>query len=413
VFEVPLLTRVTTSYVAAQDDVPLAIALLDTHAERLESLIDGYSKAQEIKIEVTPLAYGELYNELSLALTQRSPAFDVVSLDDSWIPQFASFLTPIDFAADISELVVPIAMQLARYPDDALPCGLPWFGDSQFFSARPDWLADGGLDEPATWDDTVDAAVNIAAALSPNEDQVAFAISTLPPHQIVNSFLPILRGFGKELIDAKTSIPQLDTPEALEAITDFQLLAELSPVESPATGSLSNIERFQTGNVAMMANFWASARMATDGVEAVRDSGPIGSGPQPAQPGVDRQTMSGIWIAAIPVGSAQPERARSFLQWLLSETTQRAMADLSMPPVVAPIYADDALIEARPYLPKLLELLAASTPRPRSPYYPQLEFLLSGELAAMLEGVQSGEDALRNANIAMREFLAREGVLDA
>jgi hypothetical protein len=38
---------------------------------------------------------------------------------------------------------------------------------------------------------------------------------------------------------------------------------------------------------------------------------------------------------------------------------------------------------------------------------------LSSELAVMLDGQQSGEDAVRNANVAMREFLAREGVLEA
>ena len=123
--------------------------------------------------------------------------------------------------------------------------------------------------------------------------------------------------------------------------------------------------------------------------------------------------MSGIWLAAIPLGSERPMRARSFLQWLLSEPTQRSMVDVSLPPAMASIYEDDALIDARPYLPRLLDLLAGSTPRPRSPYYPQLELLLASELGAMRDGLQTGEDALRTANIAMREFLAREGVLEA
>jgi multiple sugar transport system substrate-binding protein len=398
---------------AAQDETPLAVALLDVHAERLEQLIASYAETQESEIEVTPLAYGELYSQLSLALTQRSPDFDVVSIDDPWIPQFASFLTPIDFAADISETIVPIAMQLARYPDEAAPCGLPWLGDAQFFAARPEWLEAGGQVEPASWDDVVAAAEAVGAELDPDDELASFAISTLTPHQIVNSFLPILRGYGKELIDPGTSIPQLDTPEAIEAVTVFQQLATMSPVESSATGSPSNIERFDAGIVAMMANFWSSARLATQEVEPVKESGPISCGQQPAQSGVDRKTMSGIWVAGIPIGSERPERARGFLLWLLSESTQRAIVDVTLPPVVAPVYADEAMIRTRPYLTQLLDLLASSTPRPRSPYYPQLELLLSSELAVMLDGQQSGEDAVRNANVAMREFLAREGVLEA
>ena len=123
--------------------------------------------------------------------------------------------------------------------------------------------------------------------------------------------------------------------------------------------------------------------------------------------------MPGIWIAAIPIGSERPDRAREFLEWLLTTQTQKAMLEAALPPVLAPIYADDAEIDSRPYLPQLFNLLASSTPRPQSPYYPQLELLMSMELAALLDGLQSGEEAVRNANIAMREFLAREGVLEA
>jgi multiple sugar transport system substrate-binding protein len=252
----------------------------------------------------------------------------------------------------------------------------------------------------------------MAAELTADDDLAPFAISSLTPHQVVNSFLPILRGFGKELIDPETSIPQLDTPEALDAVMVFQQLAAMSPVESAATGAPNNVERFQVGSVAMMSNFWSAEMLAADEFEAVGSAGLIGCSPQPAQSGVERRSMSGIWIAAIPIGSEQPDRARVFLEWLLSVETQRAMVGAALPPVSAPTYADDELIETRPYLPQLLDLLAGSTPRPRSPYFPQLELLLAAELDTMLDGLQTGEDALRNANLAMREFLAREGVLE-
>jgi len=68
--------------VAAEDEAPLSVAMLDTHAAQMEPLIDEYAEQVGGKIEITPLAYGDLYTQLSLALTQRSPAFDVVSVDD-------------------------------------------------------------------------------------------------------------------------------------------------------------------------------------------------------------------------------------------------------------------------------------------------------------------------------------------
>ncbi len=112
------------------------------------------------------------------------------------------------------------------------------------------------------------------------------------------------------------------------------------------------------------------------------------------------------------MGSERLEQANAFLDWLLSPATQRALVEVALPPVLASIYDDVELSAADPQLPQLLPLLAHSTPRARSPYYIQLELLLASELEAMLDGAQSGEDAVRNANIAMREFLAREGVLE-
>ncbi len=397
--------------VAAQDDTPLNVAMLDVHAKRLEPLLRSYSESMGFDIDVTPLAYGDLYKQLSLALTQRSAAFDVVSIDDPWIPQFASFLRPVDLSSELRDVMVPIAGALSRFPEDALPCGLPWIGDSQFLVTRPVWLKQDGLQDPESWDETIATASAIATTLDPDAGLAGYAISTLGPHQLVDSFLPILRGYGKDLIDPVTSVPQLDTAAALQAVAVFQQLAALSPSESSATGEPSNIERFQAGSVAMMSNFWASGLLMAGEVEATRNSGPIACAMQPAPQQGERRSMTGVWIAAIPAGSEQPERARVFLDWLVSPETQRAMVEVLLPPVVAPVYADDALIDWHPHLPQLLDLLAASTPRPRSPYYAQLELLLASELRRMLAGEQTGEVAVGNANLAMREFLVREGVL--
>ena len=401
-----------TRNIGAQDNDPLTIALLDTHAERLESTFDAFSEQLESEIDVTPLSYAELYNDLSIALTQRSPSYDVVSLDDAWIPQFASFLTPIEPDSELIDRIVPIASELARFPDDAAPCGLPWLGDAQFFASRPNWLADAAIEDPDSWDETLDAANSIGSAFDADEGIAGFAISTLSSRMLIDSFLPILRGCGTDLIDPETSVPQLDTPAALEAVALFQQLAVLSPPESAATGAPTNTERFQVGNVAMMSNFWASDLLSATGMELDRDVGPIACGAQPAQPGIERMSMPGVWIAGIPIGSERPGQASAFLNLLLSDSTQRALVEVGLPPVFESTYLDKDLVAAQPHLPQLLDLLAQSSPRPRSPYYLQLELLLANELEAMLEGAQSGEDAVRNANIAMREFLAREGVLE-
>src|SRR5215203_775490 len=120
----------------AQDEPTVAVAMLDRHAEKLEPLFDTYSEQAGIDVEITPFEYEDLYRQASLALTQQASTFDVVSLQDAWIPQFASLLSPFDYAVVPSEQIIPVATELTRYPAESQPCGVPWLGDAQFFVSR-------------------------------------------------------------------------------------------------------------------------------------------------------------------------------------------------------------------------------------------------------------------------------------
>jgi multiple sugar transport system substrate-binding protein len=405
-----VLTHVPRRRETAAEEERLSIALLDVHAERMESLFEEYAEETGIDLEITPLGYEELYTQLSLALTQRSSSFDVVSLDDCWIPQFSSFLTPLDVDSDAWEQNVPVVNEVASYPSDSPPCGIPWLGDVQFFVSRSQWLDRLDLSVPSSWDEVLASADVIDDSLESKASNSGFAISTLRAHDVVDSFLPILRGCGVDLIDQETSVPQLDTAEAIVAATTFERLSEVSPVESRASGEPTNADRFGAGEIAMMANFWTSNLLSGAGTPAA-DLGPIDCSLQPYSGNGQRLTMPSVWIAAIPTGSERVGLASALVAWLTSIDVQRRLVDVSLPPVVASVYGDDALIDWQPHLPRMLELISVSKPRPRSPYYSQLEQLLAAELGLLLSGEQSAEEAMRQANVAMREFLGREGVL--
>jgi multiple sugar transport system substrate-binding protein len=390
----------------------LTLSLLDAQWEAIEESVEAYAEERGIEIDAKPFAYDELYSELSIALTQQAPTFDVVSLEDPWIPQFASFLVPLEANSELTEAFVPVCESLSHFPADAGACAVPWIGDVQFFGMRSEWLVRAEAALPETWDETVATASEIAAGLQPESDRSAFALSTLTGNDLVRSFLPILQGYGKTLIDEQTSVPQLDTPEALAAIEVFGALAELIPLESSAAGELTNAQRFESGDVAMMSNFWSSNLLESLQVKQTGEAGPIDSVAQPAQPGIPRQTMTGVWLLGIPLGSAVPDEAWMFLQWLAGFETQRRLPERALPPVRVDVYLDEGLGETVPVLPQLLELLESATPRPRSPFYPQLEQLIGGELGLVLSGEKSGAHALKDANVAIREYLVREGVLE-
>jgi multiple sugar transport system substrate-binding protein len=398
---------------ARSDELTLTVALHESHWTAIEKLADAYAEERGIVIEAKPLAYEELYNELSIALTQQATTFDIVSLEDPWVPQFATFLTPLDAPSDLLHAFVSVCEPLSRYPLDSPPCALPWLADIQIFGSRPEWLDRIEVEAPTTWDETLAAAVALTADIEPEPDSYAFAITTSSPNDLVRSFLPILHGFGKTLIDPETSVPQLDTPEALAAIDVLQALAQLSPAESSASGEPTNVQRFASGQVAMMSNFWSGDLLQWRLVGQASDAGPLDSAAQPAQPGVARQTMTGAWLVGVPLGSAAPDEAWMFVQWLTGFEIQRQLPERALPPARTDVYADEQLTANVPELESLWELLGLALSRPRSPFYPQLEQLLGAELGNVLSGEKTGAQGLKDANVAIREFLVREGVLEA
>jgi multiple sugar transport system substrate-binding protein len=387
--------------------------MLDRHWQAIEPIADVYATDAGIELKVAALAYDELYTQLSLTLTQRADTFDVVLMADAWIPQFATFLTPLDIPSDQLSAFVPASIELGRYPIDSTPCALPWLGEAQFFVLRPEWLQRTGQTPPDSWDDTVECASVVAGELEPDGDLAACGMRSLNGRELVESFLPILRGFGKNLIDMESSVPQLDTPEALAAMQAFLELAGLSPKQSAAAGAPNNAERFAAGQISMMANFWSSDLLAARKATAEPESGPMASTRQPAQPGIEHRAMTGVWLAGIPVGAAAPDAAKDFLGWLTGLECQAQLPALNLPPVRADVLRDATLTERFPDLPVLLEMLGTATPRSRSPFYPQLEQLVGAELQRAVSGDETGDVAMKNANVALREFLVREGVLTA
>ena len=215
------------------------------------------------------------------------------------------------------------------------------------------------------------------------------------------------------MIDPLTNAPQLDPPEALAAMDTFLARWPFSPVESAEAGSSSNAERFEAGQICMMSNFWSSELLAAGALGDAPASGPLASTLQPAQTGIDRKAMTGIWLAGIPVGSVSQDSARAFLSWMSSLDLQAELPSISLPPVRVDVFDDTSLVVQVPELPALRAILGAADPRPRSPFFPQLEQILASALQSVVSGEAAGAAAMQDANVALREFLVREGVLAA
>ncbi len=69
-----------------------SLSLLGRDAEHQDintAVIDFFTREKpEFKVKYPPLSYGPLYDKMVLALQQGSSAYDLVYMDDPWLPQF-------------------------------------------------------------------------------------------------------------------------------------------------------------------------------------------------------------------------------------------------------------------------------------------------------------------------------------
>jgi multiple sugar transport system substrate-binding protein len=401
-----------------QDGGEITFAVSQPDQQQIQPVLDEYTAATGTKINTATSDYAGLYTNLNVTLTQATGAYDVVSLDDPWIPQFAGG----EFLMNLDELMqaagetvdpdfVPELLALGDFPKGTGLRGIPWVGNVQVFAWRTDVLEELGKEVPVTWDDVLALATEITAAKSA-EGLYGIGLRGQAGNPAATSFLPVLRGFGKDLIDPETSEPQLETPEAMAAIAMQLSLKEQTPPGVENVGHAENGTNLYSGTIAMSGDIWPDQLLKAFDPAVSKVVGKIEVGGEPAQAGVKPANMTGNWLLAIPEGSKNPERAWDFIKWFTSaETQKKLILNNSIPATRTSVLQDPEAVEKLPFLPGMLAAAKNALPRPRTPLYGAMEEIYGRYVAEAIAGQTSGEDAMKNANKEIRDLLVREGVL--
>jgi multiple sugar transport system substrate-binding protein len=225
------------------------------------------------------------------------------------------------------------------------------------------------------------------------------------------SFLPVLRGYGKDIFDENWE-PQLETPEAMQAITTHLALAKLAPPGVETMMHAINGQNMSQGVIAQSADIWPDLLLQIFDPEISKVIGKIEIGAQPAQEGVQSSNVAGNWLLGIPEGSHNAEAALDFILWFTAaEQQKRLLLEQNIPATRISVMEDAEAIEQLPFLPGLLTAGRNAVPRPRTPHYNAVEAIYGRYVAEAIAGQISGEEAMTNSNKEIRELMVREGVL--
>jgi multiple sugar transport system substrate-binding protein len=379
--------------------------------DRVRNISAGYTGRTGTTIEVLELPYAQTFQKLQIALSQKSDAYDLAELDDPWIPQFAGnkFLVNLDemFAKTGTQPnpdFQPQLFGLGDWPKGSGLRGLPWLGNVQVFAWRNDLIAN----RPNTWDEVVATAQQVQGSGS---GVYGYAIRGAAGNPATTSFLPITRGYGKDVL-APNFQPQLDSPEALQALQTALKLRDTAP---PGAENVehADVGRFMyTGTTAMSGDIWPDQLLNMFDPSISNVVGLIDIGPEPSQAGVEPANMTGTWLLGIPEGSRNKDRAFDFMTWFTEyEQQKRLLLQFNNPPVLVPLFTDPEAVAKFGFLPGLLQAAQKAVPRPRTEFYSGVEDIVGRYLSQAIAGQVQPDEGLMQANTEVRDFLIRNGAL--
>jgi len=119
------------------------------------------------------------------------------------------------------------------------------------------------------------------------------------------------------------------------------------------------------------------------------------------------QAEIGNWLIAIPRTSLNAAEALEFLVWASSAEQMKQSALRGNPPTRKSLFHDAELVAKYPAYPAQLRSLETSRPRPRTPYWNEIENAFGIFLSKANSGELSPPDAMNQANAEIEKILQR------
>lgn len=367
----------------------------NVYGEAMQYVVNQYQQANpNTKLTLVQRPSKGLYESIVLSMREKTGNYDVILMDDTWAPEFMThqWLTPLDKTVESSDFI-KAPFDIGRYPDSSSPAyALPMVGNVAMFAWNKKQFAQSGLDKPTSWTDVLNAAAKISAGSEHN----GVVFRGVKGNPIVTGFLPILWGYGADVIDDKGNAT-LNTPEAKQALTTFIQMKQYAPRGVDVYNADEVRDALQKGNAAMAIEVWPAWVPNLDNAQVSNVVGDMEIMAPPAEVG-QPSPMLGIWQLAVPVDSKNKAEAEAFLRFATSSDIQKKLAlDYGIPPTRESVYFDENVVNKYRWYPQQAEALSTGKARPRIQNWAEVESILGDFLQMAMMGQMSAEQALEQA----------------
>jgi multiple sugar transport system substrate-binding protein len=401
----------------AEKPVELRVMANEAYANLWRTLlVPEFNKSfPNIKLTVDGVPYAEQLAKELLDATSPTPSYDILLVDDPWIPQLGSIGALLDLKGKEVAAWTSADYDWADFNAAPLAAG-EWKGVQYGLPVRSNMLLmfynrtlykKAGLPEPTpklTWDEYFAQAPKLVQDTKGTGKPDAWAVDT---YFIRNQLTPtiwqaILNSNGGKLLD-DSGKAAFNSEAGVKSLDAHRRLLEFAPPGALSHGFTESLQTFRQGVVATMfqwgSGFKASAvdeksttlKFEEVGIQVM----PVGS----ASAGTHR----GIWNAAISSKSQHKQAAWTFLQWLTSKKGE--IFDMES---TGAFPARKSTLAAKPDSAWMVPVLAALQQaydvaekgqmwRVRHPKSDAAQQILADEIGRALAGQATSQEALKTA----------------
>jgi multiple sugar transport system substrate-binding protein len=383
-----------------------------SEGDGLRAAAADYSAANGINVEIVQAPYANVFEQGANAGATSSGVFDIILMDDPWIPFFAENGHLEDLTSYFNAIGMPgpdndflgKSLALCRNPYNTGPfvC-IPYVGNAQMFFYDGAKFAEQGLPNgPSTWEEVITAAGAMTEAGGGRYFGYVFRGGQGNP--VVADFMPIFWSFGADLFNDDRSAVTIDTPEGAAAMKTFMALRDISPkgVESYNANEVGTA--LAAGTAASSIN-WPNWVATFEDPSQSKMVGKISFSAIPSGTHAGSSEI-GHWTMGIMSASQNKQEAFDFMIWATSPEQIKISATRGNPPVRFSVFTDPELTSQDQFrhFPTLMEAINFSTPRPRHPKWPEIENAFGIELSKAVAGTITPEEALTNSQAAVEQI---------
>ena len=383
-----------------------------SEGDGLRAAAADYSAMKNIKIEIVQAPYANVFEQGANAGATKSGVFDIILMDDPWIPFFAENGHLENLTSNFNTMGVPgpdsdfLAKSLAvcRNPYNSGPfvC-IPYVGNAQmFFYDGAKFAEQGVTGGPKTWDDVINAAKAMTDAGGGRYFGYVFRGGEGNP--VVADFMPIFWSYGADLFNADRSMVTIDTPEGASAMKTFMALKETAP-KGVESYSADEVGRALAAGTAASSINWPNWVATFEDPSQSQVVGKISYSAIPSGTHAGASEI-GHWTMGIMSASTNKQEAFDFMVWATSAEQIKISATRGNPPVRFSVFTDPELTSQEKFrhFPTLMEAINFSKPRPRHPKWPEIENAFGIELSKAVAGTITPEEALKNSQAAVENI---------